>query len=141
MLSGEIALKNNYCYYLAVKINNYDMANNLRNDRFNIYCQSQIYFAYVKHIVALRPLLDQHRLAYLSSATQPNSGAWMNCLPSTAIGTLLDNESFRIAISQRLGLPLCPAQIPLWSHSRQIWPTSSLLPLQRWSFTTTLRFE
>ena len=31
----------------------------------------------------------------------------MNCLPSTAIGTLLDNESFRIAISQRLGLPVC----------------------------------
>ena len=57
--------------------------------------------------VALRPLLDQHRLACLSSATQPNSGAWMNCLPSTAIGTLLDNESFRIAISQRLGLPVC----------------------------------
>ena len=31
----------------------------------------------------------------------------MNCLPSTAIGTLLDNESSRIAISQRLGLPVC----------------------------------
>ena len=31
----------------------------------------------------------------------------MNCLSSTAIGTLLDNESFRIAISQRLGLPVC----------------------------------
>ena len=56
---------------------------------------------------ALRPLLDQHRLACLSSATQPNSGAWVNCLPSTAIGTLLDNESFRIAISQRLCLPVC----------------------------------
>ena len=56
---------------------------------------------------ALRPLLEQHRLACLSSATQPNSGAWMNCLPSTAIGTLLDNESLRIATSQRLGLPVC----------------------------------
>ena len=31
----------------------------------------------------------------------------MNCLPSTAISTLLDNESFRIAISQRLCLPVC----------------------------------
>ena len=31
----------------------------------------------------------------------------MNCLPFTAIGTLLDKESFRIAISQRLGLPVC----------------------------------
>ena len=44
--------------------------------------------------ISLRPLLDQHRLACLSSAAQFNSGAWMNCLPSTAIGTLLDNESF-----------------------------------------------
>ena len=26
---------------------------------------------------------------------------------------------------------LCPTQMPLLSHSRQIWPTSSLLPLQR----------
>ena len=26
----------------------------------------------------------------------------MNCVPSTAMGTLLDNESFRIAISQHL---------------------------------------
>ena len=31
----------------------------------------------------------------------------MNCLLSTAIGTLLDNESFLIAISQCLGLPVC----------------------------------
>ena len=61
--------------------------------------------------VALRPLLYRHRLACLSSAMQPNSGAWMNCLPSTAIGTLLDNESFRIAISQRLRQPVCAPQI------------------------------
>ena len=27
----------------------------------------------------LRPLLDKHRLAYISSARQPNSGEWMNC--------------------------------------------------------------
>ena len=40
----------------------------------------------------LRSPLDQHRLACLSSATQPNFGAWMSCLPSTAIGILLDNE-------------------------------------------------
>ena len=88
--------------------------------------------------VALRPLLDQHRLACHSSATQLNSGAWMNCLLSTAIGTLLDNESFQIAISQHLGLPVCA---PHKCHSGQIWPTSSILPLQHWSFTTTLRFE
>ena len=31
----------------------------------------------------------------------------MNCLPSIAIGTFMDIESFRIAISQRLDLPVC----------------------------------
>ena len=35
----------------------------------------------------------------------------MNCLLSTAIGTLLDKESFQIAISQRLGLPVCAPHI------------------------------
>ena len=30
----------------------------------------------------------------------------MNCLPSAAFGTLLDNEAFRIAINQRLGQPV-----------------------------------
>ena len=30
----------------------------------------------------------------------------MNCPPSTAIGSLLDKEKYRIAISQRLGLPV-----------------------------------
>ena len=60
----------------------------------------------------------------------------MDELPSsTAIGTLLDNESFRIAISQSWVSPSVPHKMPLWSHSRQIWPTSSLLPLQRWSLT------
>ena len=38
----------------------------------------------------------------------------MNCLPSTAIGILLDNESFRIAISQRLGLPVCAPHKCRW---------------------------
>ena len=33
---------------------------------------------------------------------------------------------------------LCPTQMPLWRHNRQIWPTSSLVPPQRWSFTTAL---
>ena len=60
---------------------------------------------------ALRPLHDQHRLACLLSATQPNSGAWINCLPSASMGTLLDNESFRFAISQHLCLSVCATHI------------------------------
>jgi hypothetical protein len=35
------------------------------------------------------------------------SGAWLNALPSRNLGTLLDNDSFRIAIGLRMGSKLC----------------------------------
>ena len=35
------------------------------------------------------------------------SGAWLNCLPSTVIGCRLESDSFRLAISIRLGLHVC----------------------------------
>jgi hypothetical protein len=35
------------------------------------------------------------------------TGAWLNALPSRNLGTLLDNDSFRIAIGLRLGSKLC----------------------------------
>ena len=50
-----------------------------------------------------------------------------------------NNGYFQVLFLQRAHSPFI--QILVWSHCRQIWPTSSLRPLQRWSFTTTLRFE
>jgi len=35
------------------------------------------------------------------------SGAWLNAFPFTSLGTLLDNQSFRIAVSLRLGIKVC----------------------------------
>jgi len=35
------------------------------------------------------------------------SGAWLHALPSRAIGTLLDNNVFRISIGLRLGIDIC----------------------------------
>ena len=55
-------------------------------------------------IAALKPILSQHRLACFVAATWRESGAWLNCLPNTAIGCRLDNDSFRLAVSIRLGL-------------------------------------
>lgn len=37
------------------------------------------------------------------------SGAWLNAFPFSTLGTLLDNQSFRIVISLRLGIPVCVA--------------------------------
>lgn len=66
-----------------------------------------------------RPLLDlvlkglqesatnNESKARLLAVSSPESGAWLNALPVASLGTLLDNESFRIAIGLRLGSPVC----------------------------------
>ena len=53
------------------------------------------------------PTLDQHRLACFEAASQPKSGAWLNALPSSSLGTLLDGDSLRIGVALRLGLRIC----------------------------------
>ena len=45
-------------------------------------------------VAALKPILSQHRLACFVAATCKKLGDWLNCLPSTAIGCRLDNDSF-----------------------------------------------
>jgi hypothetical protein len=47
---------------------------------------------------------DQARLLALQ---EKESGAWLHTLPFTSLGTLLDNQSFRISICLRLGIPMC----------------------------------
>ena len=55
----------------------------------------------------LRPVLDQHKLACLSAASQPHSGDWLYTLPSLSTGTKLDDACLRISICHRLGLTVC----------------------------------
>jgi hypothetical protein len=45
--------------------------------------------------------------ARLLGVTGNKSGAWLNALPSPTLGTLLDNDSFRVAIALRIGAPIC----------------------------------
>lgn len=42
---------------------------------------------------------------------KPESGAWLHALPSKSIGTLLDNNAFRIIIGLRLGVDICVPHI------------------------------
>ena len=56
---------------------------------------------------SLKQGLDQHRLACLNSALSPHSGDWLNSLPCSSLGTLLDNESLCIGVAFRLGLRIC----------------------------------
>ena len=73
----------------------------IQREWYGIKCSAQV--------ESLKPTLDQHRLACLSLASQPHSGDWLNSLPSSSLGTLLDNDSLRIGVALRLGLRICVA--------------------------------
>ena len=55
----------------------------------------------------MKPLLYQHHQTCFVAANCQESRAWSNCFPSATIGYRLDNESFRLAVSIRLGLRVC----------------------------------
>lgn len=46
-------------------------------------------------------------LARINAVTTPESGAWLYALPSPHMGTLLDDDSLRVAAALRLGCPVC----------------------------------
>ena len=41
--------------------------------------------------------------ARLMAMAQKESGAWLNALPVSSLGTLLDPENFRVVIALRVG--------------------------------------
>lgn len=49
---------------------------------------------------------DIEKARFLANVSQ-DSSSWLNVLPCSSLGTLLDNQSFRIAACLRLGLPVC----------------------------------
>ena len=61
----------------------------------------QIEFANLKNSA------NQVHSARLLSAASPHSGAWLQALPSSALGLHLDNETVRISAALRLGSPVC----------------------------------
>ena len=47
------------------------------------------------------------RARLLATAQRERAGAWLNALPVSSLGTLLDSESFRVAIALRVGADVC----------------------------------
>ena len=50
---------------------------------------------------------DQVSRARLMATAQKESGAWLIALPVSLLGTLVDPESFRVAIALRVGADVC----------------------------------
>ena len=50
---------------------------------------------------------DQRNRARLLAASSPYSGAWLNAVPCSKLGLLLDAETTRISVCLRLGAPVC----------------------------------
>ena len=50
---------------------------------------------------------DQLSRARFVDTAQKESGAWLNALSVSSLGTLLDPESFRVAIALRVGADVC----------------------------------
>ena len=51
--------------------------------------------------------VDQVGRARLLAARAEGSGAWLQALPIPSVGTLMDNETLRIAVGLRIGAPIC----------------------------------
>ena len=52
-------------------------------------------------------IADQVSRARLMATAQKESGDWLNALPVSSLGTLLDPESFRVAFALRVGPDIC----------------------------------
>ncbi|KAF0290804.1 Ubiquitin carboxyl-terminal hydrolase 2 [Amphibalanus amphitrite] len=50
---------------------------------------------------------NQFDRARILGAATPESGAWLRALPSSSLGTHLDNETVRIAVALRVGADVC----------------------------------
>ena len=50
---------------------------------------------------------DQHSKARLLAAQHPDSGCWLSAVPVPSLGTQMDPETLRIAISLRVGAQIC----------------------------------
>ena len=59
----------------------------------------------VERVLSAAP--NQAGIARLLAAAAPHSGAFLQTLPCSALGTRLDDASLRIAVALRLGAPVC----------------------------------
>ncbi|XP_055337089.1 uncharacterized protein LOC129587383 [Paramacrobiotus metropolitanus] len=50
---------------------------------------------------------DVTHCARLLAVAEPESGKWLNALPVSSLGTLMSDESFRVAVGLRIGAAIC----------------------------------
>lgn len=61
----------------------------------------------IKQKIETIPIVSEVDKARMLALTRQESGAWLQTLPSKNLGTLLDNNTLRIAIALRVGAAIC----------------------------------
>ena len=79
---------------------------------------------------------DQPRRIRLLAGSTPYSGAWLNALPSSSVGTHLEQDCLRIGLALRIGQPVCAEHVlSLRKQSRSFWSTPSFLQDECWPYS------
>lgn len=68
---------------------------------------------------------DKHKARFIASSTKEAS-LWLSTLPSKNIGTLLDNNTFRISVALRIGAQMCHQYECLCGETVDIYGTHAL---------------
>ena len=66
-------------------------------------------------VVKLLAGADQISRARILAKAKRESGRWLQALPTPTLGTLLDTETFRVAIDLRVGSDVCIPHVLLLS--------------------------
>ena len=61
----------------------------------------------VKQLTSLIEASDAKGQPRLRAVSSPHAGSWLNALPVSTVGNLLDDDAVRIAVGLRLGAPIC----------------------------------
>ena len=82
---------------------------NLQSAPENLPCSQKEFDNVISVELVRRVLLnceDLRSKARYFALQEPESNAWLNAIPSSVLGTLLDNHAFRVSIALRLGAPV-----------------------------------
>ena len=107
---ASITLQHNTLHYFCPYRHPPNRRNNLTDTMFTE--QLPDFLDYVNNIPGLVFLVGDVNIHFdnpleSKAASRPESGVWLNCVPSNRVGTFVDNDTLRIGVALRHGLTVC----------------------------------